>query len=36
MDALGGNGSRGYGRIEFEFDDNDFREHFGALNPFGG
>lgn len=36
MDALGGNGSRGYGRIGFEFDDNDFRDHFGALNPFGG
>lgn len=36
MDALGGNGSRGYGRIEFEFYDSDFREQFRNLNPFGG
>ena len=27
-DALGGNGSRGYGRVEFEFFDNDIEEKF--------
>lgn len=34
MDALGGNGSRGYGRIKFEFDDQFLNEKFNALNPF--
>ena len=34
MDALGGNGSRGYGRIAFEFNDKTINEKFGALNPF--
>ncbi|MEK6590855.1 MAG: type III-A CRISPR-associated RAMP protein Csm3 [Nitrospinota bacterium] len=33
MDALGGNGSRGYGRIEFEFDDKEINEKFKILNP---
>jgi CRISPR-associated protein Csm3 len=34
MDALGGNGSRGYGRIAFEFDDEEINEKFKILNPF--
>ncbi len=34
IDALGGNGSRGYGRIAFEFDDNAINEKFKTLNPF--
>ena len=34
MDALGGNGSRGYGRIAFEFNDKTIDEKFRALNPF--
>lgn len=29
MDALGGCGSRGYGKIEFKFDDNEIQEKFG-------
>jgi CRISPR-associated protein Csm3 len=28
MDALGGSGSRGYGRVRFEFDDNDIQQKF--------
>jgi CRISPR-associated protein Csm3 len=34
MDALGGSGSRGYGRISFEFNDTQLNEKFKALNPF--
>lgn len=34
MDALGGNGSRGYGRISFEFNDNEINEKFKTFNPF--
>lgn len=34
MDALGGSGSRGYGRIAFEFNDKSLNEKFHALNPF--
>lgn len=34
MDALGGNGSRGYGRIVFEFDDESINDKFRALDPF--
>ena len=34
MDALGGSGSRGYGRIVFEFDDKAMDDKFKALNPF--
>lgn len=34
MDSLGGNGSRGYGRIEFEFDDNKLNQEFKGLDPF--
>ena len=34
MDALGGNGSRGYGRIVFEFAGKEVNEKFKALNPF--
>ncbi len=33
MDALGGSGSRGYGRIEFQFDDTGIQEKFQTLNP---
>lgn len=34
MDALGGSGSRGYGRIEFRFDDKEIASKFGSLDPF--
>lgn len=34
MDTLGGNGSRGYGRVEFEFSDKELDDRFKALNPF--
>ncbi len=34
MDALGGSGSRGYGRIEFQFDDADIAKHFENRKPF--
>jgi len=34
MDALGGSGSRGYGRIEFNFTDKAVQEKFKELNPF--
>lgn len=34
MDALGGNGSRGYGRIEFEFNDKEINEKVRTINPF--
>ncbi|MBI5745585.1 MAG: type III-A CRISPR-associated RAMP protein Csm3 [Nitrospirae bacterium] len=34
LDALGGNGSRGYGRIAFEFKDKAVDDKFKALNPF--
>jgi len=34
MDALGGSGSRGYGRVEFHFDDPDIQDAFGRLAPF--
>ncbi len=33
MDALGGSGSRGYGKIEFEFYDDKIREKFGQKTP---
>ena len=34
MDALGGSGSRGYGKIEFHFDDKTIKEKFRSINPF--
>lgn len=34
MDTLGGNGSRGYGRIAIEFDDQEMNKRFKTLNPF--
>ncbi|HOV89755.1 MAG TPA: type III-A CRISPR-associated RAMP protein Csm3 [Syntrophorhabdaceae bacterium] len=34
LDALGGNGSRGYGRIKFDFNDNDLKEEFKSVDPF--
>lgn len=33
MDAIGGSGSRGYGRIKFQFDDPDIEKSFSAVNP---
>ncbi len=36
MDALGGSGSRGYGRIQFVFDDDDpeMKKRFAEIQPF--
>lgn len=34
MDALGGSGSRGYGRISLEFGDTEMNDKFKTLNPF--
>lgn len=34
FDTLGGNGSRGYGRIKFEFCDQEIEKKFTNLNPF--
>lgn len=34
-DALGGSGSRGYGRIRFKFEDEGLKRRFKELNPFG-
>ena len=34
MDALGGSGSRGYGKIKFEFDDEDIKNKFESIKPF--
>jgi CRISPR-associated protein Csm3 len=34
LDALGGSGSRGYGRVEFLFDDKDIQQEFNAVSPF--
>ena len=34
MDALGGSGSRGYGRIEFCFDDKKIQDRFDKCDPF--
>ena len=33
MDALGGSGSRGYGRVEFKFDKEDIQKKFNDVNP---
>jgi CRISPR-associated protein Csm3 len=33
MDSLGGNGSRGYGRVEFHFDDSEIEKKFKDLKP---
>ncbi len=33
MDALGGSGSRGYGRIRFEFEDEQIRAKFASIVP---
>lgn len=33
MDALGGSGSRGYGRIRFELDNPELAERFNAISP---
>jgi CRISPR-associated protein Csm3 len=34
MDSLGGSGSRGYGKIEFEFSDPAIRRKFDEIDPF--
>jgi len=34
MDSLGGSGSRGYGKIKFEFDDESISSKFEAMSPF--
>lgn len=34
MDALGGSGSRGYGRVQFCFAENGLQERFNSCNPF--
>ncbi len=34
MDALGGNGSRGYGQVEFQFADKDLQKKFDGIQPF--
>lgn len=34
LDALGGSGSRGYGKIKFEFFDKGIQEAFGKIDPF--
>jgi len=34
MDSIGGSGSRGYGRIKFEFDNKDIQQKFESLNLF--
>ena len=34
MDALGGSGSRGYGRIAFQFEDENLNEKFKTRKPF--
>jgi len=34
MDTLGGSGSRGYGRIKFEFEDAEIQKQFDEINPF--
>lgn len=34
MDSLGGSGSRGYGRIRFNFDDENIKNKFESINPF--
>lgn len=33
-DALGGSGSRGYGRIDFKFDDDELNKRFSGIDPF--
>lgn len=34
MDSLGGSGSRGYGKIRFEFEDEDIKNKLESINPF--
>lgn len=34
MDSLGGSGSRGYGKIRFEFEDEDIKSKFKNITPF--
>lgn len=35
MDALGGSGSRGYGKLRFHLDDAGLQQQLNALDPFG-
>lgn len=34
MDSLGGSGSRGYGKVKFQFDNNELQEKFNQIKPF--
>lgn len=34
MDALGGSGSRGYGKIQFQLEDRQLQQQLDKLNPF--
>ncbi|MEA3487535.1 MAG: type III-A CRISPR-associated RAMP protein Csm3 [Thermodesulfobacteriota bacterium] len=34
MDSLGGSGSRGYGKIKFEFEDENIKSKFESIKPF--
>lgn len=34
LDALGGNGSRGYGKVKFKFEDEDIQRRFEAMDLF--
>ena len=34
LDALGGSGSRGYGRVKFDLADNELQKKLGAIDPF--
>ncbi len=36
MDSLGGSGSRGYGKIRFEFEDREIAKKFKEIFPFSG
>jgi len=34
MDALGGNGSRGYGQVTFQLEDEELQKKFDKIQPF--
>ena len=34
MDSIGGSGSRGYGKIAFEFSDLQIMDRFNSIEPF--
>ena len=35
LDALGGSGSRGYGRVRFEFTDESLQQKYNDISPLG-